>query len=210
MIAKANEQHHHGPLPGQRKQESDDRDGQYRLGCQLDNGVDDGGEKLRRRSHIIYQLTLLTVNEVLIVGLDEFIKNLVLVLEDKSGGKSGPEVYGDHNIFVDNEFNVAVFLPKADKTLHVLLGDVLRAKRWIKFDSNGEKILDRNLSVNAHEWKINPKKIYYRGEMLSIDNQVLSGKVVKAKDFNEKIDDSWIKSMKDEFMEFMRKQDLRP
>jgi len=116
-----------------------------------------------------------------------------------------PSMYGQHFIYVDKEFNVAIFLPKADKTIHVFYGDIFRATRWMKFNSNGSKELDRSLKKKSHEWKINPKNIYYRGRMLPPDQPVYKGLIQKFADFNETINDDWILGKKDEIIKQMRK-----
>lgn len=116
---------------------------------------------------------------------------------------NGPPIYGNHNIFVDPNFNVAVFLPKSDKTLHVLVGDILKANRWLKFDINGKKLFDKKLSERDHEWQINPKNILYRGRMFSSEQPVYRGKVITFKDFNVEITDEWLIATKNQFIEFM-------
>lgn len=118
----------------------------------------------------------------------------------------GPPIYGNHNIFVDYKFNVAVFLPKDDKTLHVFMGNIMKANRYFKFDANGNKLFVENFSERAFEWKINPKIILYRGSMLSPEQPVYKGKVVNFREFNEEITDEWLISMKNKFMEFMHNQ----
>lgn len=115
----------------------------------------------------------------------------------------GPPLYGDHNIFVDSSFKVAVFLPKGDKTLHVLVGDIVKANRWLKFYTNGNQLFDKKLSERDHEWKINPKNILYRGDMFSPEQPVYKGEVVNFKKFNEEITDERLFSMKNKFMKFM-------
>ncbi len=117
----------------------------------------------------------------------------------------GPPIYGDHNIFVDGDFNVAAFLPKGDKTLHVLAGDIVKANRWLKFDSNGNQAFDKKLSETAHEWKINPNTILYRGRMFPPEQPFYKGKVLSFKEFDEEITEEWLISMKNEFMGFMHK-----
>ena len=63
--------------------------------------------------------------------------------------------------------------------------------------------LTKKLSERDHEWKINPKNILYRGNMLSAEQPVYKGDVVNFKEFNEEITDEWLLSMKNKFMKFM-------
>ena len=95
----------------------------------------------------------------------------------------GPDFFGHYRVYVDPEFNVAIFLPKADKTLHIFLGDIFRAHRWIKCDPTGEKVLDKTPPEEAFEWKINPKNIWYRGTGFPPDKNIYRGKVVGSGEF---------------------------
>lgn len=104
-----------------------------------------------------------------------------------------PLMYGKHFIYIDRNFKVAVFLPKADKTIHVLVGNIFNADRWIKYDDKCKVLLERDIGKKSHQWKINPKNIYYRGSMLSPDRSVYSGHVQKSEEFLELIDNVWIK-----------------
>lgn len=116
-----------------------------------------------------------------------------------------PYMYGQHFIYVDSDFNVAIFMPKADKTIHVFCGDIFRADRWLKFNSDGSKEIDKTLDKKSHEWKINPKNIYYRGRMLPPDQPVYKGIVQKYDSFNETINDDWIVNKKDDLLKQMGK-----
>lgn len=79
----------------------------------------------------------------------------------------GKDPFGYHYVFIDSNFNVAVFLPKGDLTQHVMIGDITNANRWLKFDSKGNLEFDEAVSKKFHEWKINPKTIMHRGDIRS-------------------------------------------
>ena len=147
-----------------------------------------------------------TINPFNIIGKSTGIERKVKWSRGKMIQVYGPPFFGDYNIFVDFDFNVAVFLPKDDKTLHVFVGNIVKANRWMKFDSNGNKVLDKILSEGSFEWKINPKTILYRGKMLPPDQLVYKGRVINYQDFTEKIDDNWIFSMKNKFMKYMKRE----
>lgn len=115
----------------------------------------------------------------------------------------GPPIYGSHHVYVDSDFTVAVFLPKSDLTLHVFVGDIFNANLWLKYESDGSKVLERNLSKKSHQWKINPTVILYRGNMFSPEQPVYKGKVMEYWDFKQIISDQWIDKKKEEYLKKM-------
>jgi len=96
----------------------------------------------------------------------------------------GPDFFGQYFIYVDPDFNVAIFLPKADRTLHIFVGDIFRAHRWIKCDQGGEKIKDRGTGFP-------PGKPGYRG------------KVISSEDFFDEINEEWINSKIKEYVHML-------
>ena len=122
-----------------------------------------------------------------LIGIEHKVKwsnsKVILVIE--------PLIFGMHLIFVDADWNIVIFLPKSDRTLHVLKGYLFRAKNHFVFDINGDLIQDEVVSEKYCEWKINPKSIWYRGLALGANPRYI-GKVENQSHFKEKINDDWI------------------
>ncbi len=104
----------------------------------------------------------------------------------------GPDFLGQYYIYVDPEFNVAIFLPKSDRTLHIFVGDIFRAHRWIKCDQTGKKVKDENPPPEAFEWKINPKNVWYRGTGFPPGRPGYRGRVISSEDFFDEINRKWV------------------
>lgn len=132
------------------------------------------------------------MNILRLLGKLTGIENSIKWSQSKVIIVSGPNIFGQHSIFVDPKFNVAIFLPKDDKTLHIFVGDIFNAKRWIKCDSKGNKIKDENPPKEAFQWKIKPKKICYRGTGFPSNKKVYFGKVISSKNFSQVIDEKWL------------------
>ena len=115
----------------------------------------------------------------------------------------GPDIFGQYYIYVDPEFHVAIFLPKSDRTLHIFVGDIFRAHRWIKCNEAGEKVKDETPPEEAFEWKINPKNIWYRGTGFPLGRPGYRGKVISSEDFFDEIDKEWIESKIKEYFHMM-------
>jgi len=104
----------------------------------------------------------------------------------------GPEFWGQYDVFVDQEFNVVFFMPKADATLHIFVGNPVEAKQWIKYESNGTVSLHKQLESGSLEWKINPKNVLFRGRMLPPEKPVYRGIVSESTLFMELTTKDWI------------------
>ncbi len=115
----------------------------------------------------------------------------------------GPDFFGQYYIYVDSEFNVAIFLPKSDRTLHIFIGDIFRAHRWIKCDEVGQKVKDETPPEDAFEWKINPKNVWYRGTGFQPGKPGYRGKVISSDDFFDEINKSWIDTKIKEYLQMM-------
>ena len=115
----------------------------------------------------------------------------------------GPDFLGQHFIYVDPELNVAIFLPKSDRTLHVFVGDIFRAHRWIKCSPAGEKVKDEKPPKEAFEWKINPKNIWYRGTGFPPGKLGYRGKVIGSEEFSSEIDKKWLDTKIKEYVKMM-------
>jgi hypothetical protein len=120
----------------------------------------------------------------------------------------GPEMFGHHFIYVDRNFKVAILLPKNDKTLHVLIGNPTQAKKWIKYNSEGDQVFDKNLNGNEYQWKINRKGVRYRGTALKPSGPGHKGKVMSSSEFIELIDQKWIVNKKNRIYQFYQKGEL--
>ena len=115
----------------------------------------------------------------------------------------GPDFFGQYFVYVDFNFKVAMFLPKADKNVYVHIGNIVKAKKMIGYNHNGEKILDKTLSEDAFQWKINPKNILFRGTELPPNKLIYRGKVIYSEDFMEEINDNWIEIKAKEYINLM-------
>ena len=112
----------------------------------------------------------------------------------------GPDFFGRYSIYVDPKSNVAIFLPKSNKTLHIFIGDIYRANRWIICDMKGLKVTDKTPSEEAYQWKINLKNIWYRGTGLPPGKSGYRGEVLSSEDFIDDINDEWLDIKIKEYM----------
>lgn len=112
--------------------------------------------------------------------------------QSKKIAVAGPDFFGKYFIYVDPNFNVAIFLPKSDGTLHVLTGDISQAHRWIKCDQRGKRLKDKVPPEGAFQWKIHPRNIRYAGTGFPPDKPGYRGRVIFSREFFDFIDDQWI------------------
>jgi hypothetical protein len=143
------------------------------------------------------------LNPFSILGDLTGIENKVRWSQSKKIEIIGPDFLGHHFIYVDPNFNVALFLPKADRTLHIFIGDILRAHRWIKCDQGGRKIIDETPPEEAFQWKINPKNIWYRGTGFPSDKPGHRGEVISSEHFYDEINEEWINNRIKEYIHVM-------
>ena len=115
----------------------------------------------------------------------------------------GPDFFGRYSIYVDPKSNVAIFLPKSNKTLHIFIGDIFRANRWIICDIKGLKVIDKIPPEEAYQWKINPKDIWYRGTGLPSGKSGYRGDVLSFEDFIDEINDEWVDIKIKEYIKMM-------
>ncbi len=113
-------------------------------------------------------------------------------------------VYGQHFVYVDNDYNICIVLAKADGTLHIFIGDIVEAKRHIKYGADNNKMLDRVMESDEMQWKINPNRVLYHGLSMPNKLKVYKGKVISSNAFNKSIDDNWINLTKDVFLKEMQ------
>ena len=112
----------------------------------------------------------------------------------------GPDFFGRYSIFIDPKSNVAIFLPKSNKTLHIFIGDIFRANRRIVCDLTGVKVIDKSPPEEAYQWEINPKTIWYRGTGLPPGKSGYRGEVLSFEGFNDEINDEWLDIKIKEYM----------
>jgi len=115
----------------------------------------------------------------------------------------GPDFFGRYSVYVDLKSNVAIFLPKSNKKLHIFIGDTIRANRWIICDITGLKVIDKTASEEAYQWRINPKDIWYKGTGLPSGESGYRGKVISFEDFIDEINDEWLDIKIKEYMRMM-------
>ena len=115
----------------------------------------------------------------------------------------GPDFFGRYSIYVDPKSNVAIFLPKSNKTLHIFIGDIFRANRWIICDIKGLKVIDKIPPEEAYQWKINPKDIWYKGTGLPPGKSGYRGEVLSFEDFIDEINDEWVDIKIKEYIKMM-------
>ena len=95
----------------------------------------------------------------------------------------GPDFFGRYSIYVD---------PKSNKTLHIFIGDIFRAKRWIIYDMKGLKVKDEIPPEEAYKWEIDSKNIWYRGTGLPAGKAGYRGEVLSFENFIDEINDEWL------------------
>jgi hypothetical protein len=115
----------------------------------------------------------------------------------------GPDFFGRYSIYVDPKSNVAIFLPKSNKTLHIFIGDIFRAKRWIIYDMKGLKVKDKILPEEFYKWEINSKNIWYRGTGLPPGKPGYRGEVLSFEYFIDEINDEWLDIKIKEYIRMM-------
>lgn len=115
----------------------------------------------------------------------------------------GPDFFGRYSIYVDPKSNVAIFLPKSNKKLHIFIGDIYRASRWIICDIKGLKIIDKTPPEEAYLWKINPNNIWYRGTGLPTGKSGYRGEVLSSEVFIDEINDEWLDIKIKEYLRMM-------
>jgi hypothetical protein len=115
----------------------------------------------------------------------------------------GPDFFGRYSIYVDQKTNVAIFLPKFNKTLHIFIGDIFRANRWIVCDLTSIKVIDKSPPEEAYQWKINTKNIWYRGTGLPPGKSGYRGEVISFEGFNDEINDEWLDIKIKEYMRML-------
>jgi hypothetical protein len=115
----------------------------------------------------------------------------------------GPDFFGRYSIYVDPKSNVAIFLPKSNRTLHIFIGDIFRANRWIICDIKGLKVIDKIPKEEAYHWEINPKDIWYSGVGFPPGKSGYRGEVLSFEDFADEINAEWLDIKINEYVRMM-------
>jgi len=154
---------------------------------------------------LTHWIILLLIISVIIIRWAQKIRKNVEWSRAKGLVVYGPEAFGHHFVYVDSNYKIAIFLPKADKTLHIFIGGLTHAKRWIKYDSSGAEVFDKDIDDKELEWKIDRDKVRYRGYGLKSTAAGLKGKVVDHDKFTDLINPNWILRKKEEMYQIYQK-----
>ena len=125
---------------------------------------------------------------------------------------SGPEAFGVYHIYVDRDFRVAVFLPKADGHLTILVGDIVKGRRFLVYGPDGAKKGEAEIPKGEFEWKINPDRFLFKTAGVPRDQltmtlafgRVCAGDVTWNHAFNGEINEEWLETTKDDYLLQMR------
>ena len=125
---------------------------------------------------------------------------------------SGPTLFGVYRIYVDSKFDVAIFAPKADGTLVVLTGHVVKGHRLLIYDADGDKITDTAIPEGEFEWQIKPDRFLFKTKMAGPQDlsrsarygPICEGRIVASKDFAGQINEDWIAKTRDKYLSDMQ------
>lgn len=109
----------------------------------------------------------------------------------------GPPFFGKYDVYVDNQLDVAMILPKTDGTVHVLRGNIIGCQRWGKYDHNCNQLEGDDFRKGVIDWKINRDKVLFRGTGLppgGTKRHIYEGVVIADEPFTEDITDEWIRA----------------
>lgn len=110
---------------------------------------------------------------------------------------SGPEFWGIHHIYIDENLKHIIFCLKADLTTHIFIGIPTFAKEWRRYDENVDLSFSKPLEEDVLEWKIYKDIVLYKGKMLppkEIPEEPYWGEVMEIEPFEGDINDEWIVS----------------
>lgn len=122
--------------------------------------------------------------------------NILKWLRNKHLVVSGPEFWGVHHIFIDEELKHFIICLKSDYTTHIFSGNSINAQDWEKYDENFCVVISKKLKTPSLKWKIYHDYVLYKGTMLppkQISEEPYFGKVIQVEEFtNQTIDNEWI------------------
>jgi hypothetical protein len=121
----------------------------------------------------------------------------------------GPAPLGHHFIFVDENLDVAIFLPKSDGSLHVVTGTPVGAEYWRKYNERGQMVKEGKME-GVLEWKITKGGIYYRGEFLKSQGPPLKAEIHSVDELTSSVDSSFVDNKAKKLMEYMKDEGELP
>ena len=104
----------------------------------------------------------------------------------------GPEFWGRFELYIDRDENVALVLPKMDRSIHVLLGTLSEASVHFTFGGSGERTSAVNIEAGGIQWAITPSDVVFSGTQLLEAQASYQGQVLSTARFKGRIDPSWV------------------
>jgi len=104
----------------------------------------------------------------------------------------GPNFWGKFEIFIDQNLHIAMFLPKADHSVHVLRGTMTRATLHYTYNAAGKRTSAVTLFEDQIQWQMSPTEIQFEGLRLPEAKRRYLAEVMAAWPFEETIDQAWI------------------
>ena len=104
----------------------------------------------------------------------------------------GPDFWGKFEIFIDRNLHIAMFLPKADHSVHVLRGTMERATLHYTYNGAGKRTSAVTLFNAQIQWHLGPTEIQFNGLRLPDEKRRYLAEVGAAEPFEGTIDQAWI------------------
>ncbi len=105
---------------------------------------------------------------------------------------TGPDFWGKFEIFIDQNLHVAMFLPKADHSVHVLRGTMARATLHYTYDTTGKRSSAVTMFSDQIQWHMGPTEIQFSGLRFPDKKRRYLAEVGTAEPFAGTIDQAWI------------------
>ena len=105
---------------------------------------------------------------------------------------NGPEFWGKFEVYVDENLHIAMFLPKADHSVHVLRGTMERATLHYTYSAAGKRTSAVTLFSDQIQWELTHTEIRFRGLRLPDERRRYLAEVTAAEPFVETMDQNWI------------------
>lgn len=127
------------------------------------------------------------------------MKNIPEILEwsrNKHLVVSGPNVWGTHHVFIDNDLTHCVVILKSDLKTSVFIGDPVNAQEWQEYDERLCLVSSKKMKTSWLEWKVYKDFVLYKGSLLPPKKNSVepySGKVMQVEELSKQyIDNLWI------------------
>ncbi len=104
----------------------------------------------------------------------------------------GPTFWGKFEIFVDQDLHVAIFLPKMDRSIHVLIGTISEATLHLTFNASGKRTQTLALHSDEIQWRLNPADIQFLGRRLPPGEKQYTAEILTVGAFSDLVDQAWI------------------